>query len=73
MAVNQFSFGSLEALLKTDGPSPYTTLDQIAKELALVNNGGDWNKDFNEDQKKLWLAFAQRLVSGIMRADSPFY
>ena len=37
-------------------------IEQVAKTMALGNNGGDWAKHYNEDQKNVWRERAKEVI-----------
>ena len=37
-------------------------IEQIAKYIAQANNGGDWAKHYNEDQKNVWRERAKEII-----------
>ena len=37
-------------------------IDEVAKKIAVANNGGDWAKHYNEDQKNVWRERAKEVI-----------
>ena len=37
-------------------------IEQVAKKIAVANNGGDWAKHYNEDQKNVWRERAKEVI-----------
>ena len=37
-------------------------IDSVAKKIAVANNGGDWAKHYNEDQKNVWRERAKEII-----------
>ena len=37
-------------------------IEQVAKRIAVANNGGDWAKHYNEDQKNVWRKRAEEII-----------
>ena len=37
-------------------------VEDIAKKIAVANNGGDWAKHYNEDQKNVWRERAKEVI-----------
>ena len=37
-------------------------IEQVAKYIAVANNGGDWAKHYNEDQKNVWRDRAKEVI-----------
>lgn len=37
-------------------------IEDIAKEIAIANNGGDWAKHYTEEQKVLWRTRAVKII-----------
>ena len=37
-------------------------IDSVAKKIAVANNGGDWAKHYNEDQKNVWRKRAKEII-----------
>ena len=37
-------------------------IEDIAKKIAVANNGGDWAKHYNEDQKNVWRERAKEVI-----------
>ena len=40
-------------------------IEEIAKTMALGNNGGDWAKHYNEDQKNVWRERAKEVIESV--------
>lgn len=43
-------------------------VEDIAKKIAVANNGGDWAKHYNEDQKNVWRERAKEIVEMVKEA-----
>jgi len=37
-------------------------IEKVAIEMAMGNNGGDWAKHYNEDQKNVWRERAEKVI-----------
>ena len=37
-------------------------IEKVAKKIAVANNGGDWAKHYNEDQKNVWRERAKEVI-----------
>jgi hypothetical protein len=37
-------------------------VEKVAIEMAMGNNGGDWAKHYNEDQKNVWRERAKEII-----------
>lgn len=37
-------------------------IEDVAKKIAVANNGGDWAKHYNEDQKNVWRERAKEVI-----------
>ena len=37
-------------------------IEEVAKKIAVANNGGDWAKHYNEDQKNVWRERAKEVI-----------
>lgn len=37
-------------------------IEKVAKKMAVANNGGDWAKHYNEDQKNVWRERAKEVI-----------
>lgn len=38
-------------------------IEELAKQCAIANNGGDWKTHYTDEQKQFWRNFAQKLVN----------
>ena len=43
-------------------------IEEIAKKIAVANNGGDWAKHYNEDQKNVWRERAKEVIEMVKEA-----
>ena len=43
-------------------------VEEIAKKIAVANNGGDWAKHYNEDQKNVWRERAKEIIEMVKEA-----
>jgi hypothetical protein len=37
-------------------------IERVAIKIAIANNGGDWAKHYNEDQKNVWRERAKEVI-----------
>lgn len=37
-------------------------IEKVARTIAVANNGGDWAKHYNEDQKNVWRERAKEVI-----------
>ena len=58
-----------DSLIETLGEINMNELvEDIAKKIAVANNGGDWAKHYNEDQKNIWRERAKEIVEMVKEA-----
>lgn len=58
-----------DSLIETLGEITMNELvEDIAKKIAVANNGGDWAKHYNEDQKNVWRERAKEIVEMVKEA-----
>ena len=43
-------------------------IEEIAKKIAVANNGGEWAKHYNEDQKNVWRERAKEVIEMVKEA-----
>lgn len=43
-------------------------IEDIAKKIAVANNGGDWAKHYNDDQKNVWRERAKEIIEMVKQA-----
>ena len=43
-------------------------VEDVAKKMAVANNGGDWAKHYNEDQKNVWRERAKEVIEMVKEA-----
>ena len=43
-------------------------IEEVAKTMAVGNNGGDWAKHYTEEQKSLWRARAEIVIQMVKEA-----
>ena len=58
-----------DSLIETLGEINMNELvEDIAKKIAVANNGGDWAKHYNEDQKNIWRERAKEVIEMVKEA-----
>ena len=40
----------------------FELIEKVAIEMAMGNNGGDWARHYNEDQKNVWRERAKKVI-----------